>query len=330
MSDRDDETPKRLLPKVGGGYPVITASGIPRPHTAATGPRQQVELTLTLTVSAEAEAAGREVVRVIAAACAQPTTPKAVERVATLRFLFPEIAVKVHEFYGFMNELVAAGRLDDIHRIMREPGGRGRPRKSLFLVALVEQVIAENPGWTAQKAAQHIFAFVERGEGLPYIPSEARMRNVYSEYRTWYALWSQSLFVPAEILTAGYWREPGDEPSAEEAARAATLLRELIERYRTEEIGVDGPYKFDALYRRFAMSDGRTPLVSAQDPEFGPYTRYQLTQVDNVISRMHAGWRLVSWPELEEAHRRCGLGDDAEPRALEDDNRSNDDGETQQ
>jgi hypothetical protein len=83
---------------------VITASGIPRPHTGATGPRQQVELRLTLTVSAEAEAAGREVVRVIAAACAQPTTPRAVERVATLRFLFPEIAVKVPEFYGVTDQ----------------------------------------------------------------------------------------------------------------------------------------------------------------------------------------------------------------------------------
>jgi hypothetical protein len=304
---------KRALPPVGGGAPLIMASGVARPHTAATGPRQQVELKLTLTASSEAVAAGRDVVHLIAHACAEETTEESVERVATLRFLFPTIAVKVPEFYGFMNELVSAGRLDDVRRIMREPGGRGRPRRSLFLVALVDQVLVENPGWSAKQAAQHIFDYVERGDDLPYIPSAPRIQNVYAEYRRWYALWRQSLFVPPDIITAGYWREPSDDPAVPDLA-LTRLPNALVFHLPADEVGVVGPCTFDALHRLFAMPEGRVPLVGGGDPDFGPYTKYRTTHPDNVIDRCNEGWRSISLSEWQEALKRCGLGDGAVPR----------------
>jgi hypothetical protein len=311
--EQDVSMSKRSLPPVGGGQPVSTHSVVSHRHTAAIGPRHQAPITLTLGPSAEAISAGRDVVRMIAEACAQEITDDAIERVATLRFLFPEIAPSVAEFRGFMDELVSTGRLEDVNRITREPGSRGRPRRSLFLVALVDQVLIENPAWSAKKAAEHIFKHVERGEGLPYVPSEPRIQNVYAEYRKWYALWKQSLFVPADILVAEGWQLPGTKKPAPELT--ATILPSMVVLHPpTGGAGIVGEFSFESLRRLFIATDERIPLVGADDPEFGPYSKYAPTAPSGVVRRCSEGWRQLSELEWLKALQRCGLDDGAEAR----------------
>jgi hypothetical protein len=202
---------RRSLPPTGGGDRVLSASGICLPQNSSEA-RQVAPLRLALTVSVEAEAAGRQVVELVREECSQEITRRVVDRVATLRFLFPAITPRVPEFHAVMDELVAADCEDDVGRIMREPGSRGRPRDSLYFVGLVDLVIDEHPGWSAKQACEWIFENFERGEGLPGVPGAERLRNAYSEHRRYYPLWRQSLYVPPHLLTAEPWRRAGDQP----------------------------------------------------------------------------------------------------------------------
>ena len=59
----------RQLPPVGGGDPVLSASGIVRPKDVRATSGEAAPLTLTLTMSPAAEQAGRAVAALIRSAC---------------------------------------------------------------------------------------------------------------------------------------------------------------------------------------------------------------------------------------------------------------------
>jgi hypothetical protein len=194
---------KRALPPTGGGAPIILHSAISTPSTDG---QPRTSLTTRLTVSAEAQAAGRSVVDLVRNACDADD----LDAVAILRFFFDSVTERVPEFHALMDALVATGDLAAVDRIMREPGAPGRPRGDFFVVALIEQVMAER-SLTAKGAAIWLAkpGNVEWSEGRRYLPAEKRMQNLHSEFKNVFALWRQSLCVDPALLTPRPWRPPG-------------------------------------------------------------------------------------------------------------------------
>lgn len=195
---------KRAVPPADGTYPAMIHSGILMPSTDG---EPRTSLTLTLTVSPAAQQAGQAVVEMVAKACDECEGDD-VEDVAVLRFFFLEITLRVPEFHALMNELVANGDLKSVERVMRDPGSPGRPRGDLFVVALLEQVMAERE-LTATAAARWLATPGNLEQRPRYLPAEKRMRNVHSELGKIFALWRQPLYADARLLTMWCWRPPG-------------------------------------------------------------------------------------------------------------------------
>lgn len=198
---------KRTIPPTGGGPPIISASSISRPTSttdATTAP-----LALTLTMSGDAERAGRAIVALVRDACRAEADDNAVDRLATLEFFFKDVTRRVPEFHAFMDELVAAERLDDVARIIGEPKRRGRPRKFPSVIALIEMVRSDHPEYSVTQAIGWIDKEL-RGKQYADMPSVARMRNIHSEFHELFELWDGSRFVPADILTAWPWSAPSE------------------------------------------------------------------------------------------------------------------------
>ncbi len=303
---------KRSLPPAGGGPPSLSASGITRP--ASTDNLTQIQpLTLTLTMSADAERAGREVVALVKEACSRQVDDESIEEVATVHFFFETIARRVPEFHGYMDELVQTGRDADVRRVLDEPGRRGRRRQFPSVIVFIEQVLEENPSFSATRAVEWIDENL-RGKVSTHIPSVGRMKNVHARFRTLFGLWSQSLFAPSSLLTAWPWKSPEENqrlrkfleefaargPGAFAGKLTATQLPGAMLLHAPEnEAGTGSPNTFDELWSSFAsVSPGRVVVVGAGDPELGPYSRYRTVDVGMVDERRAEGWRTLTPREL--------------------------------
>jgi hypothetical protein len=199
------------LPPAGGGPPIVSVSGR---ITNPTRPSAPASITLTLTVDAEAEAAGREVVGRVRAACDADDH----ESLSTLVVLFSQVVARVPEFHALMDELVRNRDEDTIRKICRVPGGRGRPRgDEFYFVAAVEQLMKDQKLEQVTDALEQLAkAFKEARESgeltLPFMPSQKTLQNTHSRLRDLFRLWSRSLCVPPELLTAWPWTPPGYVP----------------------------------------------------------------------------------------------------------------------
>lgn len=199
---------------------------------------QPAPRTLSLNSNEESERAGRRLLELIAQAC---NAEKLVyEYIAILRYLFDSITPRVPEFHALMNELVVTSPAK-ARRIMREPGSPGRPRDSLYFVAIMSDLIANDPELTQRDAATEILSFA-RGvveipasspetqptkTTLPSIPTTHALETRYSTLKELYALWSQPLHVPAALLTQHAWRMPESVlafPAETRVTRSAHLI----------------------------------------------------------------------------------------------------------
>jgi hypothetical protein len=238
---------ERPLPPTGGGPPIFAASGrIVNP----TKPYAPTSLTLTLTVDAQAKAVGCAIVdRVRAAGNADDF-----DAVSTLLVLFPEIVPRVAEFHALMDELVRKGDDSTIRKILRTPGGRGRPHVDNFnLVALIEHVMTEQKLEHVTDALRWLDdAFSkarEQGEtNLPWLPSTKTMQNTYSRLAEVFRLWSGTRYVPAELVTAQSWNPPGYRP--EPLKLTVTRLSGAIVLHSPDDKVTEPPHEGEPECRR--------------------------------------------------------------------------------
>lgn len=290
----------RSLPPTGGGAPALTASGISRPKNTS-NPTEIAPLVLTLTMSPDAERAGRAVLALIQEACSGPTDEATVDDVATLELFFPSITRRVPEFHAFMDELVTSDRTDDVQRITGVPRRRGRPRRFPSLIALIEQVLDENPGFSVTKAVAWIDENM-RGK-VPGLLSVGRMQNLHSDFAELFALWSQSLYVPGDLLTAWSWKSPEEDQQIRDKLRKFIGTRTpgaIILHDPVDEVGVAEPNTFESL-RSSSRSCGPDcmVLVDSADPEFGPYSRHRVVRNATAQERCSEGWRRLTPTEIE-------------------------------
>ena len=176
-------------------------------------PSAPTSIRTTLTVDAAAQATGCEVVERVRAACEADDH----ETLSTLVVLFPSVVARVPEFHALMDELVRNRADDAIRKIVRAPGGRGRPRgDEFYFVAAVEQAMRDHKLERVTDALQLLAKTYrearENGVTLPFMSSQKTLQNTHSRLRDLFRLWSRSLCVPPELLTAWPWTPPGYVP----------------------------------------------------------------------------------------------------------------------
>jgi len=169
-------------------------------------------------VSREAETAGREVITRLRDACAADK----IELVASIRVLFPSITARSPDFHALMEELARDDQHDAIARILRVPGKRGPKRQDEFeLISLIEHVMQTEGLTEAAEAIRRLAEILdeERAKPLkpgerppPFLPAEHTLRTRHSTLHKLFRLWSGSVYVPAELLTAEPWTPPGYVP----------------------------------------------------------------------------------------------------------------------
>jgi len=205
---------QRQLPPTGGGPPIIAAGGRPVSVRRAAAP---APVTLTLSATPESEAAGREVLNRIRDACGRDD----IELLSSLVVLFPSVVSRTPDFHGLMHELVRNKKERIIAKIFRTPGRRGpKPQDEFHLIALVEHVMETEQLRHATEAIARLAEIfdeerpnVQPGETpLPFLPDDKTLQNRHSTLHKLFRLWSGSIYVPADLLTAQPWTPPGYQP----------------------------------------------------------------------------------------------------------------------
>jgi hypothetical protein len=196
----------RPLPPVGHGPPIVSASG----RLVYSTPSGPTSIRMRLSVDAAAQAAGREVVERVRAACDGDDH----ETLSTLGVLFPSVVERVPELHALMDELIRTGDDDAMRKICRIPGGRGRPRSDEFyFVAAVEQAMRDHGldnVTDVLKLIAEAYKEARENEGgrPPFMPSQKTLQNAHSRLRDLFRLWSRSLWVTPQLLTARPWTPP--------------------------------------------------------------------------------------------------------------------------
>jgi hypothetical protein len=289
----------RTQPPPGGGPPILCASGVSVPKS--TTDLSTAPLVLKLTVGSDAEHAGRKVVEIVKAACAAATDDEAVERVATVELFFHEVTRRVPEFHGFMNELVEEGRDDDVAAILAEPGRRERKREIPSVIALIELVMKEKAFVRAAPAIEWIDENL-RGKTFLGMPGAGRLRNVYSQFRELFALWSGSLFVPPDLLAAFAWRSPREVERLRQqlpGMRATQLRGAVVLHAPEDDVYHGGNFSFESVRPYFSPGENRVVIVAASDPEMGPYSRYVYARLPQPGQPAPDGWRWLTETEIQ-------------------------------
>lgn len=246
---------------------MISAGGVAIP--VSTTDLSTAPLQLVLSPTQDAERVGRAIVARVEAASSRPADDDAVEQLAALAFFFESIARRVPAFHVFMDELVGDGREADVMRILELPGRRrrGRPREFPSVIALIERVRIEHPDLSVARVIALIDEKI-RGKAFPGMPSAARMRNVYSKFRTLFAHWSQSHYVPGEILTARPWRAPGEQEALAEQLRGfvVTRLPGAVVVHAPGDRVCAGPSERARDDENATAKDGENSLASGDEP----------------------------------------------------------------
>lgn len=177
--------------EIGGGQPVLTATGVSVPADAQPGSPGRGEFKLSM--DGEALQHGREIRELFVAAIRRED----IRELGRLVKAFSFVAYRLPELWDYLNFLVANRRAHSVDRILEE--SRGRPRDTPFyVIGLVDAVLARDGGSVANAAK-----WIARNHRLGI--GDRTIENLYSRHKRLHDLYRWPRYFPADELTPTKW-----------------------------------------------------------------------------------------------------------------------------